>query len=252
MTLDELARRLADAERIVVVSGAGMSAESGVPTFRDAQSGLWARFDASTLATAEAWRCDPPLVWAWYVWRMALVRQAQPHAGHAAITTLQGRRPALQVITQNVDDLHERAGTRDVVHLHGSLFKPRCFGCGTPSAAIATATLSDFLRNPKARLDPPRCPACGGDIRPGVVWFGEPLPRAEWQCAVNAVQAAEVLLVVGTSGVVHPAAALPALAREAGAFVVEVNPQPSQISAVADGVLRQRAAEVLAEVAKRC
>ena len=179
------------ARRVAVLTGAGMSAESGVPTFRDAQTGLWEHFDPADLATPEAWDRDPASVWAWYQWRVALVRRVQPNAGHRALARW-GRTVDLSIVTQNVDDLHERAGSPVLSHLHGSLFSPRCAECGTP------ADLPEAPTEPVARLDPPACGACGGDVRPGVVWFGEPLPAGPWEAATASVLTADVVFVVGT------------------------------------------------------
>ena len=228
------------AERIAILTGAGMSAESGIPTFRGDRNGLWARFDPMSLATPEAWRSDRELVWGWYLWRMAVVRRAQPNAGHLALARL-ARRKAVSVVTQNVDDLHERAGSRDVVHVHGELFASRCDRCGRPARHDIPDAAADA---PMLRVPPPRCDDCDGHLRPGVVWFGEALPTDAWNAAVAAVESCELLLVVGTSGLVHPAAGLPQLAKRNGARVVEVNPVESALSGVADECLRVMAAEL--------
>ncbi|MGE0801158.1 MAG: NAD-dependent deacetylase, partial [Lautropia sp.] len=239
----DLLRLLAPAARIAVLTGAGMSAESGIPTFRGARNGLWARFDPQTLATPEAYRDDRALVWGWYCWRTALVEQARPHAGHRALAALEQSRPGVVVVTQNVDDLHERAGSRDVVHLHGSLFAPRCFDCGRPHPHAAA--LPDAAQAPALRVAPPACTHCGGPIRPGVVWFGEALPQAAWRRAEAALETCDALLVVGTSGVVHPAAGLPELARRHGKPVVEINPQPSALTPDVEAWWQTTAAEGL-------
>ena len=226
--------------RIVFLTGAGMSAESGVPTFRDALTGLWARFDPMELATEAAFRRDPALVWGWYRWRGARVRDAQPHAGHSAIAALADAGHQVSVVTQNVDDLHERAGSRGVVHLHGSLFASRCIDCATtrdPDPILDGIAGIDPAGD-GAREAPHACPACGGMFRPGVVWFGEALPAGAWQRAVAAVEDCDLLVVVGTSGLVHPAASLPGHARQAGARVVEINPTATAISADAHEHLR--------------
>jgi NAD-dependent deacetylase len=216
---------LVESRRISVLTGAGMSADSGVPTFRGNGASLWQRFDPARLATADAWRQDPALVWGWYAWRMAVVRAAQPNAGHLALAGLARSRP-LTVVTQNVDDLHERAGSQGVLHLHGSLFACRCIDCGRPCNVDIPA---DAAHSPRLRRAPARCVDCGAEVRPGVVWFGEPLPPAVWDAAVQAVAACDLLLVIGTSGVVQPAASLAGLARRAGARVVEINPEPSAL-----------------------
>lgn len=217
----DLIDALRHSPRIVVLTGAGASAESGIPTFRDALTGLWERFDASELATAEAFRRDPELVWGWYLWRLAKIRRAQPNPGHLAIAALAGIRPTLTLITQNVDDLHERAGSRRVSHLHGRLDAFRCFDCARPFAApIPEADEPEGGR----RQAPPRCAHCGGAIRPGVVWFGESLPVDALDAAYSAVADCDLLISIGTSGVVMPAAQLVPLARQAGARVLEINP----------------------------
>ncbi|MEU5843109.1 NAD-dependent deacylase [Rhodococcus sp. NPDC047139] len=220
---------------VAVLTGAGMSAESGVPTFRDAQTGLWENFDASALATPEAWADDPATVWAWYQWRVALVRRVQPNAGHRALADW-AHLARVRIVTQNVDDLHERAGSNDVTHLHGSLFAPRCSRCERP------VELPDPPETAVARLAPPQCRACGGDGRPGVVWFGEMLPPQPWEDATEAVRDADLLLVVGTSGVVYPAAGLPSLARGQGIPIVEIDPRETALSDQVDHSWRTTAA----------
>lgn len=232
----------ATCRRVCVLTGAGMSAESGIPTFRGGDDSLWSRFDPTRLATPDAWRRDRELVWAWYLWRAGLVEGAAPHAGHRALRAWSGRPGvALTVVTQNVDDLHERAGCADVVHLHGSLLAFRCDRCGTaPDEAPVPPT------ERVERIPPPRCLTCHvGWIRPGVVWFGEPLDPVALDAAVAAVQSADLTLVVGTSGLVHPAAALPGMARDAGSVVVEVNPDPTDVSGMAQHVIRSTAALAL-------
>lgn len=233
------------ARRVVVVTGAGMSAESGVPTFRDARSGLWARYAAEDLATPEAWERDPAFVWAWYLSRFGSLASVEPNAGHRAVAAW-ATVPATEsvtVVTQNVDDLHERAGSQDVVHLHGSLASFRCSRCDT--AYDGRVDVPDAGEPEPERLDPPVCVECGGLVRPGVVWFGELLPLDEWDRAVALVESADLVLVVGTSGLVHPAAGLPVVARGAGATVVEVNPHETDTSDVAHHVWREKAAVAL-------
>lgn len=233
---DTVRKLLAGARQLTVLTGAGMSAESGVPTFRDVHTGLWSRFDPMQLASPEGFRADPPLVWRWYAWRRELVAKAEPNAGHRALALAQTRFERLRVVTQNVDGLHQRSGSREVIELHGSILRTRCLHeCG-----ICYATLSELPAG-----EPPRCPGCGGWLRPDVVWFGEMLDPAALREAEDACRGAAVVLVVGTSGLVHPAAGLPMLARRAGAKVVIVNPQPSEIDALADVVLRGPAGTVL-------
>ncbi|MFM6850559.1 MAG: SIR2 family NAD-dependent protein deacylase [Terrabacter sp.] len=227
------------ARRVVVVTGAGMSAESGVPTFRDAQTGLWERYAAEDLATPEAWERDPSFVWAWYLSRFGAVAHVAPNAGHRAVASWADL-THVRVVTQNVDDLHERAGSRDVVHLHGSLTSFRCERCATAYAGEVAVPAQQV-----ERVDPPRCERCDGLVRPGVVWFGELLPLGEWERAVALVEEADLVLVVGTSGIVHPAAGLPVIARGAGAFVAELNPLETDVSDVAHVVWRETAASAL-------
>lgn len=218
-----------------------MSAESGIATFRDMASGLWARFDPAQLATPEAWEHDPARVWAWYQWRAGLVCNTSPNAGHLALARWQDARPGVvSIATQNVDDLHERAGSPVASHVHGSLFAPRCSRFGTPYEGAV-----DYPDEPVEHLDPPHCPDCGALVRPGIVWFGEMLPEDQWDVAEAAAATANVVLVVGTSGVVYPFAGLPELARRAGAYVVEINPEPTEISEVAHQVWRATAGEAL-------
>lgn len=233
------ARLLAAATRPVVFTGAGMSAESGVPTFRDAQVGLWQRFDPAQLATPAAFHADPALVWGWYEGRRHGVRRAAPNPGHRAVAAIQARLPDTVVVTQNVDDLHERGGAVGPVRLDGSLFAPRCSGCARP------APLPDDAGEPAGPLDPPACVHCAAPVRPGVVWFGEALPEAALAAAVEAASRCDLLLTVGTSALVHPAAEIPLVAARLGAPVVQVNPVPTALDAVCAVNLRGPAGEVL-------
>lgn len=245
-SLDSIVDLLAGAERIVVMTGAGMSAESGIPTFRGSKTGLWARFDPEQLATPEAFREDMALVWGWYRWRTALVEQARPHPGHLAVAELGRLKAGLVVVTQNVDDLHERAGSSDVVHLHGSLFEPRCLACARPHSHERLPQAA--AREPDLRVVPPNCGYCGGPIRPGVVWFGESLPAAAWQRAEEVLLACDALVVIGTSGVVQPAASLPQLVKQRHKPVIEINPAASGITQMADEFWSATAAEGLPKV----
>ncbi|GAA3688952.1 SIR2 family NAD-dependent protein deacylase [Gordonia hankookensis] len=226
------------AEWITVFTGAGMSAESGIATFRDAETGLWEEFDPAQLATPEAWAADPALVWGWYQWRARMIRDAQPNAGHRALVEL-ARDRAVMVVTQNVDDLHERAGSDVVSHLHGSLFAPRCSHCGRPYQGTDA---DPEVAVHEVRVEPPTCPVCLSAIRPGVVWFGEPLPTDAWTTAENVFAASDVVLVVGTSGIVYPAAELPERAIAAGTPVIEFNPEPSALSREVTHTIRSSAA----------
>lgn len=239
---DELVEAVTKARRVVVISGAGISAESGVPTFRDAQTGFWENFDAAALATPEAWDDDPAFVWAWYAWRAGLVRSVEPNDGHRALAAWAGHAD-VEIITQNVDDLHERAGSEVLAHVHGSLLSFRCAECQAPYEGAV-----DVPTEPVERIDPPVCPRCGGLVRPGVVWFGEALPEREVAAALQAIESlgpTDLCLVVGTSGVVFPVAGWPAIARATGATVVEVNPDETDISDMCDHRVRGTAAQVL-------
>lgn len=233
---EELRAWVRSARHIAVLSGAGMSAESGVPTFRDALTGLWARFDPRQLATEEAFRHQPQLVWDWYAERRVAVERVRPNAGHAAIAEFQQRHPGrLTVVTQNVDGLHQRAGSPGVLALHGNLAQDRWLD------APRRCCREDAI----APGHPPRCPVCGNLRRPDVVWFGERLPQAELEAAQTAAEACNLLLVVGTSGEVYPAAGLASVARHAGARVLIVNPEASALDGVATHRLRATAARAL-------
>lgn len=234
--MDEARRWLRAARRVAVLTGAGISAESGIPTFRG-QGGLWRQYRPEDLATPEAFDADPKLVWEWYNWRRSLIAKAQPNPGHRALAQLEERVPEFCLITQNVDGLHERAGSRMVVRLHGDIWTLRCTHCG----------LSCKNEDPELGELPPRC-ACGGLQRPGVVWFGENLPAECWQRAEKASRAAEVFLVVGTSAVVMPAAGLAAVAKNAGARVIEVNADDTPLSGWVDASLRGPAGKILPEL----
>jgi NAD-dependent deacetylase len=231
--LGAAAARLKAAESVLVLTGAGVSAESGVPTFRGPE-GLWRQFRPEQLATPEAFERDPKLVWEWYAWRRELVAPLPPNAGHRALAELEERYGDWLLATQNVDGLHQRAGSRRLVELHGSLWRVRCTGCGVQG---------EDRRVPLPEL-PPRC-GCGALLRPDIVWFGETLPEAALEASSAAAQSAQAMLVVGTSALVYPAAALPRLARGAGAFVIEVNPEATGLSPHVDVSLRGTAAELL-------
>ncbi len=229
-----LGARLAGARHVMVLTGAGVSAESGVPTFRDAQTGLWARFRPEELATAAAFDADPELVWSWYEWRRDLVERATPNPGHRALVDLQALVPQLTLVTQNVDGLHARAGSHDVIEFHGNLFANHCTG---PSRHPATV--------PRPCPSPPRCRDCGALLRPGVVWFGEAIPEEAHTRALAAAEDCDVLLSVGTSSLVYPAAGLAERAGRAGALVVEINPAATDLSPIAQQVLRAPAGRAL-------
>lgn len=237
-----LVDRLVHAGNIVVFTGAGVSAESGIATFRQPGTGLWKRYDAAMLATPAAFDADPSLVWGWYEWRRARILQARPNAGHRAVATLARLLPRVTVVTQNVDDLHERAGNPSVVHLHGRLDAARCRRCAQP---WTHADEPVDMPEGGARLDPPACHRCGGPVRPGVVWFGESLPTDAWEHAMALATQGGVFLTVGTSALVYPAAELPQVAARHGALVVQINPEPTPLDAVADVSLHGPAGSVL-------
>ncbi len=216
---NELIKRLRSVQRVAVLTGAGISAESGVPTFREAQTGLWSRYNPEDLATPEAFQRNPKLVWEWYAWRQQRIRQADPNPGHQALVLMEQRIADFTLITQNVDSLHRRAGNQQIIELHGNIFRTKCFDEDRPVESW-----------PDVGEIPPHCPHCGGLLRPDVVWFGETLPTRALHAAQQAAQNAEILFSIGTSALVYPAADLPFLALRAGATVVEINPQPTPLS----------------------
>lgn len=238
--------RVLAARRIVFFTGAGMSAESGIPIFRDSLTGLWTHFDRGALSTRRGFREDPALVWGWYEDLRIKIMHASPNAGHTAIAEFILAHPAklVKVVTQNIDDLHERAGCEYVTHLHGSIFAPRCFACARPANAALLPTFADELEV-GSRLQPPRCDHCNGRIRPGVVWFGEALPQEEFKRARTAAREAKVFIVIGTSGVVEPAASLVRIAKEAGAFVISIDPNKTMTTRYADAVMGDTAGNAL-------
>ena len=254
----DLRDAIASARRVVVLTGAGMSAESGVPTFRDAQTGLWEQYSAEDLATEDAWLADPNLVWSWYQWRARMVRACEPNAGHLALGAWQRRLHAaggqLDVVTQNVDDLHERGGAEVLAHLHGSLFEFRCDECSEPAdhdpgratdgRAGSDEDLTEALASP-----PPACASCrNGRLRPGIVWFGEMLPIDAFDRAQEALTECDLAVVVGTSGIVQPAASLPYVALGHGAPVLEINPAETPFTDHATWHLDGTAATVLPQL----
>ncbi|WP_144209534.1 SIR2 family NAD-dependent protein deacylase [Mycobacterium tilburgii] len=231
--------------RVAVLSGAGISAESGVPTFRDDKNGLWSRFDPYELSSTKGWQDNPERVWGWYLWRHYLVGGVEPNDGHRAIAAWEDYAD-VSVITQNVDDLHERAGSTAVHHLHGSLFEFRCASCDLPYTDALPV-----MSEPALEVQPPRCLRCGGLIRPDIVCFGEQLPEEPWQQAVKATNSADVMVVVGTSAIVYPAAGLTDLALSRGAVVIEVNPESTPLSANATISIRESASHALPGLLRR-
>jgi NAD-dependent deacetylase len=230
--------------QLTVLSGAGISAESGVPTFRDVETGLWAKVDPYEISSEQGWRRHPEKVWAWYLWRHHLMQGVEPNNGHRAVAAWQDH-AEVHVVTQNVDNLHERAGSEQVYHLHGSLFEFRCDRCQREYIGELP-----HMPEPVETVSPPRCD-CGGLIRPNVVWFGEPLPESAWQKSVEAVGNADLVIVVGTSSIVYPAAGLPELALANGIPVIEVNPERTPLSDAATAAVREPAAVALPTLLQR-
>jgi NAD-dependent deacetylase len=227
------------ARSVFVLTGAGVSAESGVPTFRGSE-GLWKNYSAEQLATPDAFRRNPELVWEWYQWRQGLIRKAEPNPGHRALVEIEKRAERFLLLTQNVDDLHCRAGSRCVLQLHGSIFRTRCSVCGQTEEHVdqdASQTL-------------PKC-GCGGLLRPDVVWFGEQIPSDVWNEALGFLGGADLAMICGTSGVVWPAAAIPGIACERGVSTIEVNLEPTAVSSVVDVSLVGKTGEILPELVRR-
>ncbi len=242
----EAARRLRDADLLVVLTGAGVSKESGVPTFRDAMDGLWARFDPQQLATPTAFQANPKLVWDWYEYRRGLVKNVKPNPGHYAIAALEDLLPQVVVVTQNIDGLHQAARSTDVIELHGNIYRYKCFADCQGVPTFIDVTKLDWDRD----AGPPQCPHCGHWVRPDVVWFTEPLPSEAIDRALALSNSANAMLIVGTSGVVQPAASLPYYARRNGAFIVDVNPVPDEITPIADIFLEGPSGELLPRVVR--
>jgi NAD-dependent deacetylase len=234
--LERIRGWLASAGSIAALTGAGISAESGIPTFRGA-GGLWREYRAEDLATPEAFARDPKLVWEWYDWRRGVIAGAQPNAGHRALAELARRSPKFTLVTQNVDGLHDRAGSTGVLKVHGDIWTVRCVACGR-ERKDRRASIPEL---------PPRC-TCGGIERPGVVWFGESLPGDVWARAEDAAHNADLFLIIGTSAVVYPAAGLAELAKARGARVVEINIAETPVSHRVDASLRGSAAEILPQL----
>jgi NAD-dependent deacetylase len=238
MNFEEIKARVARAERVAVLTGAGISAPSGIPTFRDALTGLWAKYSPEELSNPQAYKCDPELVWEWFRWRYELCSQAQPNPAHDALVRLEQRVPDFALFTQNVDDLHRQAGSKRLVELHGNIARARCETCQRKQMLPPAA---DFK-------PPPTCQNCGSNMRPDIVWFGEFLNPEHLDFAARAFSNCDLALVIGTSGVVEPAASLPRLASNSGAFVIEINPTETPISNRVDVALQMGAVEGLAAI----
>jgi NAD-dependent deacetylase len=230
----ELADILRSKPRIAVLTGAGISAESGIPTFRG-QDGLWKQFRAEELATPDAFRRDPGLVWEWYDWRRGIIAAREPHAGHYVLARWEEFFPDLVLITQNVDGLHRKAGSKNILELHGNIWQVRCTEEGT---------IAENDESPLKEI-PPHCPSCGALLRPNVVWFGEALPRETLEKASASCARCDLMFVIGTSAFVQPAASLPFIAAEKGAKIVEINPNPTPLTHFADYSFQAKAGESL-------
>jgi len=231
----DLIAALRDARHICVLTGAGISAESGVPTFRDARQGLWEKYDPHQLATPEAFEENPQLIWQWYRWRRELVAAASPNPGHLALARLPEYVSRFTLVTQNVDGLHQRAGSKDVVEFHGNLFADRCYAEGCVIEHDQQAAV-------------PVCPRCGAHLRPGVVWFGEAIPEEALNASFAAAEDCDVFLSVGTSSLVYPAAGLADIAKDHGAVVAEINPQPTILAETYDFSIAGKAGAALPEL----
>jgi NAD-dependent deacetylase len=235
MNFNDIKARVARAERVAVLTGAGISAPSGIPTFRDALTGLWAKFKPEELSNPQAYQRDPELVWEWFRWRYELCSEAKPNPAHDALVRLEQRVPEFALFTQNVDDLHCQAGSKRLVELHGNIARARCETCEHKERLPPAA---DFK-------PPPICERCGSRMRPDIVWFGEFLNPDDLDFAARAFSNCDLALVIGTSGVVEPAASLPHLASSHGAFVIEINPTETPISSLVDAALLMGAVEGL-------
>jgi NAD-dependent deacetylase len=242
MTIDippELIRFLRGAKRVAALTGAGVSQESGLRTFRDAQTGLWAQYKPTDLASPEAFARDPKLVWDWYAWRREAIKGVRPNPGHYALVEIERKVPQFTLITQNVDGLHRMAGSMNILELHGNIQRVRCSECGK-----FTETWTDDTESV------PRCESCNGLLRPDVVWFGENLPRGELEKAVHAARSCDVFLSIGTSGIVQPAASLGFAAHNKGAVVVEINAESTPLTPKTDFAFHGKSGEILPELVK--
>ena len=236
---EKLLKLLGTAKKVAVLTGAGVSAESGVPTFRG-DEGLWKKFRAEELATVEAFMRNSRLVWEWYIYRRELISSVKPNAGHYALVELENHFEDFTLITQNVDGLHRAAGSRNILELHGNITRNKCFDCGQPFEGEIDISRGDI----------PRC-ECGGKIRPDVVWFGELLPAHAINGAFDASDTAELFFSVGTSALVHPAASMPVTAKRNGAYLVEINREPTPLSDIADCALHGKSGDILPQIVEK-
>lgn len=268
MIPSDLLQRIRRCQKPIVFTGAGMSAESGIPTFRDAQTGLWAKFNPQEVASTEAFRKNPQLVWDWYVHRAEFVQKAEPNEGHRAVADMQRVLPELAVITQNIDNLHQKAGSNMVLELHGSLFRLKAFvdpeeipdpnvshvichvcdGYAAYEHCDPYATKEDLAAIGLKAGPVPRCPCCGAMLRPDIVWFGEPLDINILEGAMRLADACDLMICIGSSLEVQPAASIPVRAKWAGAAIIEINPEPTGLSPYADCYLKGKAAEIMPQL----
>lgn len=235
----ELISLLSRTSNLVALTGAGVSQESGLRTFRDSQSGLWAQYKPQDLASPQAFARDPKLVWDWYAWRREAIKGARPNAGHYALAEIEKKNPQFTLITQNVDGLHRMAGNQNILELHGNIQRVRCSEC---------SRFADSWDEDSETV--PRCGHCEGLLRPDVVWFGESLPRAQLEAAAEAARACDVYFSIGTSGVVQPAASLAYAAKKNGAVIVEINAEPTPLTPQADFCFHGKSGELLPELVK--
>jgi len=231
---EELIRIIRSATHILVLTGAGISAESGIPTFREAQTGLWAKYNPEDLATPESFQRNPRLVWEWYTWRRDLIQKAIPNPGHLALAVMEKLVPNFHLITQNVDNLHRIAGSQNIIEFHGNIFQTKC-------------SYEDIIIEswPETRDIPPRCPRCNHFLRPNVVWFGESIPQQAITSAINCIQNCEVFFSIGTSSLVEPSASLPLTARLQGSVIIEINLEHTPMTYLADFVLKGPSGKIL-------
>ena len=242
--LNAVCRTIIESEHLIALTGAGVSAESGIPTFRG-KNGLWRKYRAEELATFSAFMNNPKLVWEWYSWRISMILRAKPNPAHISLAKLEKIGILKALITQNVDNLHERAGSEKIIKLHGDILTVKCISCDYKTR----------LQAPPSEI-PPSCPQCGDLLRPGVVWFGEPLPREALEVAMLHASIADAIIVIGTSGVVYPAGAIPYIVKERNGKIIEINISRSTISPIADYFIEGKAGEILpiilSSVEKKC
>ncbi len=236
---DELLNVLKSAKSVAVLTGAGISAESGVPTFRG-EEGLWKKFRAEELATVDAFMSNPELVWEWYMFRRKIINSVSPNPGHHALAEMEKLFDNFTLITQNVDGLHKKSGSENILELHGNILKNKCFDCGKPYTAEIDPEAGEH----------PNCD-CGGKIRPDVVWFGEMLPPAAINGAFDAASRADLFFSVGTSALVHPAASMPVMAKRGGAYLVEVNLEPTPLTDIVDCSFQGKSGEILPQIVEK-